>query len=144
MSWATVYRLAYPGLFLASVANQQQAADDTFFTKQNTKFQLNGTTNLWGKVLPITYGRRRITGFPLQAGLQRQRTTSSVNWVLYKVPGGGFSGRNRTFAQGIATFRSVRTSTFAYVFGAPGNITSKQILLRLWIDGVKVFDATTG
>lgn len=101
------------------------------------KFASSGTATLWGKVIPLTYGKRRITGQPLQAGVMRQSTDTSIVWKGSAVTGGA------TY-QGNTYYTTRRTATFAYVFGAPGNPDSKLLLMRLWLNGTKIYDATTG
>jgi hypothetical protein len=125
-------QIALYSAMLSAYATASQA-DAAVAASNGGKFQVNDKTRLWGKVIPITYGKRRVTGQPLQAGELKQKTEvvfpPEYGWQFIAFP---------------ATVNQKRTATFAYTFGAPGNPDSRQILTRLWVDGVKVYDATTG
>lgn len=129
-------RMRQIGFYSYMVGAQSLAAQaDAAQTAVNGgKFQINDKAKLWGKVIPITYGKRRITGQPLQAGELKQKSDVSFTYS------GGF-GNDLRVNQVLDT---KRTATFAYTFGAPGNPDAKQLLIRLWVNGIKVLDLTTG
>lgn len=140
MSWSS--RIMMQGMFnfmntATGIANSYDAGINKL---GSSKFQASQTAQLWGKVIPITYGKRRITGQPLQSGIMRQKTQTGFTTTSGYV-GGAFRG---SVTETRANYQTVRTATFAYVFGAPGNPLSKQRLMRLWVDGMKVYDAATG
>jgi len=123
-----------------AVSGQQAASDRDAATMlaQNGKFQASQKAQLWGKVIPITYGVRRITGQLLQVGKYEQKST--FRYVTSYQESGNVSNVS---AQGTGTDLT-QNLTFAHVFGEPGNPTSKQLLMRLWINGTLVYDAQTG
>lgn len=107
---------------------------------------ISGTAELWGKPIPITWGRRRITGQLLQIGPQSQQTVTTRYRLNPAIDsdiisfGGGF-GWQSNIGEKIET-RFV--STFAYCFGQPGNKDAKQILTKLWFNGQLVYDINAG
>lgn len=133
MSWSSRNRERFYSDFITLVNDATQQQDAAINKLGGAKFQASQSAQLWGKVIPITYGKRRITGQPLQAGVLQQKT---VNNIVWNYPGNYIEGRNYPTRR--------RTATFAYVFGAPGDPTANQLLIRLWINGTKVYDATTG
>src|SRR6478609_7283470 len=116
-------------------------------------YGVSGEASLWGKPIPITWGTRRISGQLLQIGIQRQETTvqekpSFSGWGFDQAENpiiGGLAG-DGYYAQNNLTWSSKTRfySTFAYVFGSPGNLTATQILRKLWFNGQLVYDQTQG
>lgn len=117
----------------------------------STVYAINGDAALWGKAIPITWGRRRITGQMLQMGIQRQQTIvkeTQINPEWYAIYGDAAVTGNR---HGWAVQSNVQIqsetkfySTFAYCFGAPGNREATQILKKLWFNGQLVYDIDQG
>lgn len=117
----------------------------------STVYAINGDAALWGNPIPITWGRRRITGQFLQLGIQRQQTIISekpINAAGYGVYGDAAVAGNR---HGWEVTSNVQISsetkfysTFAYCFGAPGSKTATQILTKLWFNGQLVYDIDQG
>lgn len=117
----------------------------------STVYAINGDAALWGKPIPITWGRRRITGQMLQMGIQRQQTIvkeTQINPANYGIYGDAAVTGNR---HGWAVQSNVQIqsetkfySTFAYCFGAPGNREATQILKKLWFNGQLVYDIDQG
>jgi len=111
-------------------------------------YQYTGDATLWGKPIPITWGKRRITGQLLQIGIQSQQTTVeerptfpdySNSPILVSNPGINVVQNNLTW-----TPKTKFVSTFAYCFGQPGNTSAIQILRKLWFNGQLVYDIGQG
>ena len=127
------------------------AADAAGNAAGSTVYAINGDAALWGKAIPITWGRRRITGQLLQIGIQRQQTIvkeTPINPANYGIYGDAAVTGNR---HGWAVQSNVQIqsetkfySTFAYCFGAPGNREATQILKKLWFNGQLVYDIDQG
>lgn len=105
---------------------------------------ISGTAELWGKPIPITWGRRRITGQLLQIGPQSQKTET----VQYRI-NPAIDSDIIPFTEGWYSNLGSKTetrfqSTFAYCFGQPGNKTARQILTKLWFNGQLVYDVNQG
>lgn len=137
--------LGLQGFAKDGVTYSRDAQTDVY--NNNRKYQATGEATLWGKVKPITYGKRRIMGQLLQIG--NQRMEESHKQVLTGASTGG--GRTATggFAMTyIATEGRITgqayVSTFAYCFGEPGNPTSRQRLTKIWIDQKLAYDVTQG
>lgn len=125
------------------------AADNEakYQTNAGTKYAISGEATLWGKAIPITWGRRRITGQLLQIGITGIKTTVTdlknvkQPGTVFPTPGGSVTMDQIGVGYEIATSYQ---STFAYCFGAPGNRSSKQILRKMWINGQLAFDIEQG
>lgn len=117
------------------------AADDAANSKGLGLFQASGEATLWGRPIPITWGRRRITGQLLQLGIQKQKTTvTTMQNHPWSIGYNGDFSTNDPYTR-IETFF---VSTFAYCFGAPGNPDAVQILRKLWFNGRLVYDIDQG
>ena len=126
----------------AGRANSYESQDAAANAKANAP--ITGNAELWGNPIPITWGRRRITGQLLQIGPQYQKT-EVTQYKIYT----GVDSDIIPIAGGYASAINEKTetryhSTFAYCFGAPGNKNATQILTKLWFNNQLVYDINSG
>lgn len=105
---------------------------------------ITGTAELWGKAIPVTWGRRRITGQLLQIGPQSQKTTTT-QYRLNPAIDSDIIAFTGGWQSNLGTKTETKFhSTFAYCFGAPGNKAAQQILVKLWFNGQLIYDINAG
>ncbi len=122
--------------FISDMNSLVAGVDTKYNDIMNTRVgEPSVTSLLWGKVIPITYGTRKVLGQIIQLGERKQETN-----LEFATSGANLGGG--------VTYESAQTSkvnvnikaTFAVAFGAPGNPGSTQILKKLWLNKTLVYD----
>lgn len=88
----------------------------------------SGSASPYGKPIPILYGRARVEGVPIWSSNLRNVSTAIA---IAGAPGG-------------ATGASSGGADFAVMFGEPSPQATSVAILRLWADGVLIYDRTAG
>ena len=99
---------------------------------------------IWGKSIPMTWGKRRIVGNLVQVGLTKAATSQDLVHT-YTPEQIWFSGQS-ALVWDVRITDAVRTAstTMAYIFGRRGNTESRVFLAKLWVDQALVYDFEAG
>lgn len=99
------------------------------------KLGVDYTTEVYGRVIPISAGRRAVTGVPIWSSAIRTRTET---W--YEYHGSTQSGQTYQWAG-----KNIPSRDFAISFGrhlAPEGDRGTLGILRMWANDVKIYDVT--